>query len=86
MFSKYSKRTFSIGGEINSAQKKKNLPLEERVRFTSLSSFDSRRARKRGYFLMILLFAVLATIFYLGLPSREIPDDKIDDLDIEKVG
>ncbi len=85
MFSKYEKRTFSLGGPTHKEEKKKNLSLEDRVKMVSLSSFDPIRAKKRGYFLAFALFAVIAVMYYLGVSSNELPTDKIEIEKIEKV-
>ena len=85
MFNKYQKRTFSLGGSTYKEERAKKKPLEDRVKMVSLSSFDSKRSKKRGYFLALVLFAVIMAMYYLGLPNNNLPKDKIKIKKIEKV-
>jgi len=63
----------------------KKLPLEQRIRFTSLSSFDRQRAKKKQTVLLILLFIVAAAIGYLGFKELKPTNIEVDIKEIEKV-
>lgn len=78
-----SKRTFNF--QPTHQKKDMKIPLNERIKMTSLSSVSHKNIKSRIIIKLVLLAAILAAIYYLGLPDTSLKTIKIDKNEIKKV-
>ena len=64
---------------------KKDLPLRDRMTFSSFSSQEGRNTRKRTIILTLFLIMIVAVIVYFGVNSVSVEDLKIKEEEFEKV-
>ncbi|MDA3885100.1 MAG: hypothetical protein PF638_05840 [Candidatus Delongbacteria bacterium] len=81
---KPTKRQFGYK-PIHTDIKKKDLPLRERMKFTSFSSQEGRNSKKKTIILTIFLILIIAVIVYFGVSAVSVQDLKIKDNEFEKV-
>lgn len=70
---------------IHTDIKKKDLPLRERMKFSSFSSQEGRNTKKKTIILTIFLILIVAVIVYFGVSSVSVQDLKIKESEFEKV-
>ena len=64
---------------------KKDIPIRERMKFTSFSSQEGRNTKKKTIILTIFLILIVSVIIYFGVSSVSVQDLKIKDEEFEKV-
>lgn len=86
MISLKSKRVRPFSIATSKDFKRQELPLEERLKFTSLQYSSPSRSPKKAIIYLILLVAVIAGIAYLNVSSNfENIKFKVEKKDLEKV-
>ena len=64
---------------------KKDIPLRERMKFTSFSSQEGRNTKKKTISLTLFLILIVSVIIYFGVSVVSVQDLKIKDEEFEKV-
>jgi len=77
-------KTFSYK-PIHSDIGKKDLSLRERMKFSSYSSQEGRRTKKKTIFSILFLLLIVGIIIYYGISFVSVEDLKIKDIEFEKV-
>ena len=85
MFKRPKRRDFNLASQ-NTTKVNRKLPLEERIKFVSLSSVKHGKGKKRQLILIILLIAIIMIILYIGMPgSFQVKEIKIDEDKVESL-
>lgn len=64
---------------------KNDIPLKERIKFTSFSSQEGRNTKKKTIILTLFLILIVSVIIYFGVSFVTVQDLKIKDEEFEKV-
>jgi len=81
---KISGKTFGYK-PIYADTSQKDVPLRERMKFTSFSSQEGRNTKKKTIISVLFLLLVVGIIIYYGISFVSMEDLKIKDNDFEKI-
>jgi hypothetical protein len=84
MFGNTGKRNFSFT-TLKSVKIDKKVPIEQRMKLSSLSSEENRPYKKRMVYFIVLLLIITGFMLYHGFRMPAAGDIRIEENEIEKV-